>query len=131
MRAVLARWRARARQLKTEIYALYMAYQDSRTPWYARVFTICVVAYALSPIDLIPDFIPIIGYLDDVVLVPLGIALALKMIPAEVLAESRLRAQALLTADKPRTNWAAVVIVTIWALGAGLTVWVLIRVVLK
>jgi uncharacterized membrane protein YkvA (DUF1232 family) len=78
--------------LKKEIQALVIAYRDPRTPWYARAWALIVVAYALSPIDLIPDFIPVLGYLDDLVLLPLGIALAIKLIPAEVLAEARVMA---------------------------------------
>src|SRR5438270_13940927 len=94
----------RAKQLKTELYALYLAYKDPRVPWYARVFAACVVGYAFSPIDLIPDPIPVVGYLDDLVLVPLGIALARKMIPADVLAECRVKAQDRLAEGK-LTNW--------------------------
>ena len=84
----------KARQLKTEVYAIYLAYKDPRVPWYARILAVCVVGYAFSPIDLIPDPIPILGYLDDLILVPLGIALALKMIPKEVMAEYREQAKA-------------------------------------
>lgn len=122
----LEAWKKRARQLKTETYALYLAYRDARTPWYAKAFAACVVGYAFSPIDLIPDFIPLLGYLDDLVLVPLGIALAIKMIPAEVLAECRLRAQETLRDGRP-VNWtAAVVIVALWALAiaiVGVFIW--------
>ena len=82
-------WKQRARELKSETYSLYLAYKDPRTPWYAKAIAICTVAYALSPIDLIPDFIPIIGYLDDIILVPAGIALAIRLIPAEVLEDAR------------------------------------------
>ena len=82
-RGTIDRLRDRAKKLKTETRALYLAGRDPRTPWYARLLAAVVVAYALSPIDLIPDFIPVLGYLDDLVLVPLGIALAIKMIPAE------------------------------------------------
>src|SRR5437868_13035767 len=91
---VVGTWKERAREIKSELYALYLAYRDPRVPWYARAFAACVVGYAFSPIDLIPDPIPLIGYLDDLILVPLGIALALKMIPADVMAESRARARA-------------------------------------
>src|ERR1700694_496145 len=92
-------WKQRARQLKRETYAMCLAYKDPRVPWYARVFAAGIVAYAFSPIDLIPDFIPILGYLDDLIIVPLGIALALKMIPPHVMAECR--AKAALEQDKP------------------------------
>lgn len=109
-------WKQRVRQLKREIYAIYFACKDPRVPWYARVFAGFVVAYAFSPIDLIPDAIPILGYLDDLVLVPLGIILVLKMIPPAVLSECRERAEATIGEGKPR-NWiAAVVIVAIWLL---------------
>lgn len=109
-------WKQRARQLKLETYAIYLAYKDPRTPWYARIFAACVVGYAFSPIDLIPDPIPVLGYLDDLVLVPLGVTLALKMIPQTVLAECREKAQAAMSQGKP-TNWtAAGVIVAIWLL---------------
>ncbi|HEY7343516.1 MAG TPA: YkvA family protein [Ktedonobacterales bacterium] len=99
--------RQRARRLKRDVYALYLAYRDPRVPWYARLFAVGVVAYAVSPIDLIPDFIPIIGYLDDLILVPLGIVLALKMIPPDVMAECRLRAEETAREGKP-TYWIAV-----------------------
>ena len=87
-----ASWKARALQLKAETYAIYLAYRDPRVPWHARLFAACVVGYAFSPIDLIPDFIPVLGYLDDLILIPLGITLALRMIPPEVMAECRQKA---------------------------------------
>ena len=115
-------WKQRVRQLKKEIRALYLAYKDPRTPWHARVFVACVVAYAFSPIDLIPDPIPVLGYLDDLILIPLGIALALKMIPEPVLVECRAKAETAIGQDKP-TNWvAAEVIVAVWVLLAILAV---------
>ncbi len=120
-------WKQRARQLKAETYALYLAYRDPRTPWYARVFTAIVVGYAFSPIDLIPDFIPVLGYVDDLVLVPLGIWLALKLIPPEVMAESRARAQESLANGKPVNRAAAVVIVAIWLLLAVLGIMLIAR----
>ena len=96
-------WRKRARQLKTQTYALYLAYRDPQVPWYAKLLAACVVAYALSPIDLIPDFIPVLGYLDDLVLVPLGIVLAIRLIPPDVYAECRLRAAATMEENKPNS----------------------------
>jgi uncharacterized membrane protein YkvA (DUF1232 family) len=116
----MATWKQRVRQLKAETYALYLAYRDPRTPWYARIFAAIVVGYAFSPIDLIPDFIPVLGYLDDLILVPFGIWLALKMIPPEVMADSRTRAQETLANGKPISRAAAVVIVAIWLLLAAL-----------
>jgi uncharacterized membrane protein YkvA (DUF1232 family) len=109
-------WKQRARQLKKETYAIYIACKDPRVPWYARLFAGFVVAYAFSPIDLIPDVIPILGYLDDLVLVPLGIILVLKMIPPAVLAECRDKAEAAMNQGKPTSRIAAIAIVAIWLL---------------
>ena len=129
MRAVLAKWKQRARRLKQETVALYLAYRDPRVPWYARAFALLVVAYAFSPIDLVPDFIPVLGYLDDLLLVPLGIVLALRMIPPDVMAESRERAAQISAEGKP-TNWAAAaVIVVVWVALAALAVWLIVRAV--
>lgn len=119
---MLDRWKARARALKRETYALYLAYRDPRTPWYARLFAAAVVAYALSPIDLIPDPIPVLGYLDDLVLIPLGMALALRMIPREVMVDARARAEAEAASGLPVSRVAAAVIVLVWILLAGLAV---------
>ena len=92
--------------------ALYLAYRDPRTPWYARVVIALVVAYAFSPIDLIPDFIPVLGYLDDMILLPLGVALAVRLIPANVLADCR--EQARQSVDKPANRVAALAIIALW-----------------
>ena len=103
----------RALTLKKEVFALYYAYQDPRVPWLAKVWIAVVVGYAFSPIDLIPDFIPVIGLLDDLLLVPIGIAIALKMIPPEVMIDARAKAEQSST-DK-RTSWvAASIIVGLW-----------------
>ncbi len=104
----------RARALKADTYVLYLAARHPGTPWYAKVLVAAIVAYAFSPIDLIPDFVPVLGYLDDLILIPLGIALAIRLVPAEVLAECRTRAQAHLQDGKPVSRVAAVVIVLIW-----------------
>ncbi|MEJ5197983.1 MAG: YkvA family protein [Anaerolineae bacterium] len=109
---MIAALRRRAGELKRETYALYLAYRDPRTPWIARIVAGCVVAYAFSPLDLIPDFVPVLGYLDDLVLVPLGVALALRLIPPDVMAESRARAREL--SGRPVSWAAAAVIVAIW-----------------
>ena len=122
-------WQQRVRQLKGETYALYLAYKDPRVPWYARLWVAIVVGYALSPIDLIPDFIPVLGYVDDLVLIPLGVLLAIKLIPAPVLAECRHRAQVELAENKPVNRVAAAVIIAIWITLAALTIWVAIKVV--
>lgn len=110
------RWRLRVRELKTEVFALYLAYRDPRTPLSAKIFTACVVAYAFSPIDLIPDFIPVLGYLDDLILVPLGIMIAVRLIPPEVMQECRDRARERMRTDKPVSRGAALVIIVIWIL---------------
>ena len=122
MPAFLDHLKLRARHLNAELYALYLAYKDPRVPTYARVFVACVVGYAFSPIDLIPDPIPVLGYLDDLVLIPLGIWLALKMIPADVMAESRLKAKEGFAQKKPVSWMAGAVIVVIWLVIAALMV---------
>ncbi|HEV8354399.1 MAG TPA: DUF1232 domain-containing protein [bacterium] len=124
---IVKTWKDRARYLKTEIHALYLAYRDPRVPWYGRLFAACVVAYAFSPLDLIPDPIPILGYVDDLILLPLGIMLALRMIPPEVMAESRAKAQAIAGAGKP-TNWvAAGIIIAVWLLIAVIAIRLVLR----
>jgi len=122
MASSFERWKQRARQLKVEVYALYLAYRDPRVPWYARFFAACVVGYAFSPIDLIPDPIPVLGYLDDLILIPLGVKLALAMIPAQVLAENRVKAQEIMRQGKPVNRVAAAVIIAIWLLLAALVI---------
>jgi len=113
---LIEKLKATATRLRRELFALYLATRDPRTPWYAKAVVACVVAYALSPIDLIPDFIPVLGYVDDLLLLPLGIYLALKMIPQQVLTESRQRAAR--TSDRLSKNWvAAAVIVLLWTAG--------------
>lgn len=105
-----------ARNVKRQIFILYFACKDERMPWYAKVFTACVVAYAFSPIDLIPDFIPILGYLDDVILVPIGIMIALKMIPKSVLTDCEVNAEEMMKNGKPK-NWiVGSIILLIWVL---------------
>jgi len=120
-------WKERVRQLKAETYALYLAYRDPRTPWYARVFAASVVAYAFSPIDLIPDFIPVLGYLDDLLLVPLGILLAIKIIPPGIMQESRAKAQEALNQDQSIGRAAAIAIVAIWVTLAALGIVIALR----
>src|SRR5262245_44346939 len=124
---MLDRMKQRARALKAEVYALYLAYRDPRVPLYARIFAACVVAYAFSPIDLIPDFVPVLGYLDDLILVPLGITLAIRMIPAPIMAESRARAREIMAEGKPVNRAAAIVIASIWLALAALSIFLLAR----
>jgi len=107
-----------AKKLKAETYALYLAYKDPRTPWYAKVFAGCVVAYALSPVDLIPDFIPVLGYLDDVILLPVGVYVALKMVPADVMDEARKKAGETVAEGVPGTRAAAAAVIIIWVAAA-------------
>jgi len=111
-------WKRRAKALRRDIYALYLAARDPRVPWQAKVIVVGVVAYALSPIDLIPDFIPVVGYLDDLLLLPLGIWLAIRFIPRDVWQDCRSRAASTL-AGLPRNLWAAAVVVIIWIVAAA------------
>jgi len=115
-------FKKRVRHLKDETFVLYLAGRHPDTPWYAKVLVAGIVAYAFSPIDLVPDFIPVLGYLDDLVLIPLGIAVAIKLIPPKVLAECRLRAQASMAGGEPVSRIAALVIVGIWILLAALCI---------
>jgi uncharacterized membrane protein YkvA (DUF1232 family) len=111
-----------ARRLKADTFALYVAARDPRTPWYAKLLAACIVGYALSPIDLIPDFVPVLGYLDDLVLIPAGIALVIKLVPRPVLAECRSRAQEAMQTGMPVSRVAGAVIVVIWLVVAALCV---------
>src|SRR5438874_9367514 len=117
----ISKLKERARRLKVELYALYLAYRDPRVPWYARAFCACVVAYAFSPIDLIPDPIPVLGYLDDLIIVPAGIALTIRLIPPAVLAEARARAAE--GQGRPLGRAGAAVIVAIWLALAVAALW--------
>jgi len=117
---LLAALQQQARRLKAETLALYFAARHPGTPWYAKPFMMCIVAYAFSPIDIIPDFVPILGYLDDLVLLPLGIALAIKMVPLSVWAECQARAQAGMLHGKRAGHVAGAVIVVLWVALAAL-----------
>ncbi|MBF8277766.1 MAG: hypothetical protein HW390_2839 [Candidatus Brocadiaceae bacterium] len=112
--AFLAELKQHAHHLKAEIFALYLATRDPRTPWYAKLLVAGIVAYAFSPIDLIPDFVPILGYLDDLILIPIGIALAIKLVPHQVLVECRALAQETIRNGKPVSRVAGAVIIAIW-----------------
>ena len=112
--ALIEKIKRRARQLKSETLALYLASRDPRTPWYAKLLVAGIVAYAFSPIDLIPDFVPVLGYLDDLVLIPLGITLALRLVPRSVLIDCRAQAQNALLNEKPRSRAAGGIIILIW-----------------
>lgn len=112
IRAWRGHWGARLRLLKRESLVVWYAARDPRLPWHVRLLALAIAGYALSPIDLIPDFIPVLGYLDDLLLVPLGIALVVKLTPPEVLADARERAAH--AARRPVSRIAAVVIVLLW-----------------
>jgi len=114
---MLEKLKARARALKTEVYAIYLAARDPRTPWYARALVFFVVAHTFSPIDLIPDFIPVLGYLDDLIITPGGIWLAVRLIPPEVLAEARATA-ATREVDRRVGILGATFIILVWILAA-------------
>ena len=113
-----------ARALKRDVVALWLAARDPRIPWHAKALAGAVAAYALSPIDLIPDFIPVLGYLDDLLIVPAGIWLAVRMIPTPLMAELRERAS---TADRPKSLAAAALIVSLWIVSAAAFVWMIFR----
>lgn len=117
----LRKW---AQAIKRDVHALYLAGRDPRVPWYAKALAIAVAAYAFSPIDLIPDFIPVLGYLDDLILLPLGILLVVRLIPPEILAEHR---AAVSTSARPVSRLAAVVVVCLWAALAALAAWLVYR----
>ena len=128
---LIDRLKARVKQLKRETFALYFAYADKRLPWYAKAFTAYVVARTFSPIDLIPDFIPVLGYLDDLVLTPLGIYLALKMIPPKVMQEARRKADEHLADGKPVKWGYAVFVIVVWLAVVGLIGWVIYKAITK
>ena len=121
---MLASLKAWAGRLKRDVVALWLAARDPRTAWHAKLLAGFVAAYALSPIDLIPDFIPLLGYLDDLLIVPAGIWLAVRAVPPALLAEFRTTA---LSRDRPRSRTAAFVIVILWLAAAGLILWLWLR----
>jgi uncharacterized membrane protein YkvA (DUF1232 family) len=113
---LLRNLREKARALNTEIYALYLAYKHPQVSWVAKVVIALTIGYALSPIDLIPDFIPVFGFLDDLLIVPAGIALSVRLIPAPVMEECRLRSRELFQGKKPQVRYAWLVVVFTWLL---------------
>lgn len=121
---MLARWRQNARLIKRDVYALSLACRDPRVPWYAKALAVAVLTYALSPIDLIPDFIPVLGYLDDVLIVPVGIVLVRRLIPSDVMAEHRLAAAAALDAKAPGGKLGAAIVVGLWLLALAVCLYV-------
>ncbi len=123
----LRRWRKIGSDLKLEAYTLYLAAKDSRTPWYAKALVVSVVGYALSPIDLVPDFIPILGYLDDLIIISLGIGLAVRLIPRDVLDDCRRHAPATMDIAVRAAAIAAGVIVLLWVVLALAVILILKR----
>ncbi len=121
---MLGRLKQWARAIKRDVHALWLASRDPRTPWYAKALSFLIAAYALSPIDLIPDFIPVLGYLDDAILLPLAILLAIRLVPPDVMAEHR--ATAMAAAGRPVSRGAAVFIVGVWVVAAALFSWWLV-----
>ena len=119
--SLLARAQAWARGIRRDVVAVWHAARDPRTPWAARVLALLVAAYALSPIDLIPDFVPVLGYLDDLLLVPLGLLLVIRLLPPAVLADARQRAAQ--TLARPRSRVAAAAIVALWLAAAAAAAW--------
>ena len=117
--SLMDRARAQALRCKADVLALYLVARDPRTPWLAKAVIAGVVAYALSPVDLIPDFIPVIGYLDDLILIPLGVALAIRLTPVEIIEECREAARQRFTGGKPQSWMAAGIIVLLWLITAG------------
>ena len=124
---MLKRWRDWAGKLKRQTFALYLACRDPRVPWYAKALGALVVAYALSPVDLIPDFIPVLGYLDDLILLPLGIALVIRLIPQEIMQECHARATAEFALGRTKTKTAAVVVILAWVIVFFLVAIVVLR----
>jgi uncharacterized membrane protein YkvA (DUF1232 family) len=119
--STLPRLKAWARSIKRDVVAVWLAARDPRVPWYVKALAAAVAAYALSPIDLIPDFIPVLGYLDDLVIVPLGILLVIRLIPAELMTEFRREAERQI--ERPKSRLAAAMIVALWLTVAGLILW--------
>ncbi len=121
------RWARRAVRFEVEIRVLYLASRDPRVPWYAKAVAACVVGYALSPIDLIPDFLPVVGHLDDAIVIRLGLLLARRMIPAALQDEYRRKAQEAAARDRPRIVGFLVAVLVAWILALVLLVYLLVR----
>jgi uncharacterized membrane protein YkvA (DUF1232 family) len=123
----LEAWKRWARQLSAQTYALYLAYRHPRTPWYAKIFAAVVVGYVFSPIDPIPDFIPGVGMLDEMVVVPIAVLIAAKMIPCPVMEECREKAQEVAKGEKPVNRVAVVIVVAVWLLCVALAIFLATR----
>src|SRR5215216_5469255 len=124
----LETWKQRARRLSAQTYALYLAYRHPRTPWYAKAFAALIVGYVFSPIDPIPDFIPGVGLLDEMVVVSIGVLIAAKMIPRQVMEECQEKARRMAEGEKPVSRAAAVVVVAVWLLCVVLAIFLALSV---
>ncbi|PWI46552.1 hypothetical protein CEE45_16270 [Candidatus Heimdallarchaeota archaeon B3_Heim] len=123
---MLTKLKTKAKDLKMETYTLYLVYKDARVSWWKRLFLGIVIGYAVSPIDLIPDFIPVLGYVDDLILVPIGISIALKLIPKEVIEDCRRKAREEKKKEMPIGKKTSLLILMIWIVGLGLLlIWVI------
>lgn len=123
---LIANLKQTAGRLRKEAFTLYLVARDPRTPWYAKVLVAGIVAYAFSPVDLIPDFVPVFGYLDDLILIPMGVALAVKLVSDSVLNECRARAHDALQTEKPVSWVAGAVVVVVWlVLATAFVIWIL------
>ncbi len=125
----LKKWKEKAEFLEMQVYALYLASRHPLTPWYAKVLALAVAAYALSPIDLIPDFIPVIGYLDDLVIVPAGVLLVIKLVPPEVMADCRSRAAQMQAEGAPQFRWMGLVIILLWLVALAIVVSLVVSII--
>ena len=121
-------WKRRARQLSAQTYTLYLAYRHPRTPWYAKAFAALIVSYVFSPIDPIPDFIPGVGLLDEMVVVPIGILIAARLIPPDVFEECREKAREVEEGEKSVSCVAALIVVAVWLLCAAVATFLAVRV---
>src|SRR5919206_3673985 len=124
----LQTWKRWARKLSAQTYALYLAYRHPRTPWYAKIFAALTVGYVFSPIDPIPDFIPGVGLLDEMVVVPIGVWITTKMIPRQVMEECQEKAREVAAGERPVSRVAAVVVIAVWLLCVTLAVFLAVRV---
>jgi uncharacterized membrane protein YkvA (DUF1232 family) len=118
-------WKQKVKELKDKVYILYYASKDPRVPWYSKLFMILVIGYAVSPIDLVPDFIPILGYLDDIILIPVGIILALKLIPDNLYEEFKKEVE--LSMDNQSSRIGGIFVIPLWIIIALLIIFIILR----
>ena len=126
---MLKKWKNTVQKVEIETYALYLSYRDPKVPVHTKILIFLVIAYLISPIDLIPDFIPVLGYLDDFLLITVGIPILLKMIPKEIIEEHRKNAESKFKDGIPKNKYAALIIISIWILFAILILEVLLKLI--